>query len=176
MDPSDGAPGRVHRGLRDRQRTAAARGIIGLQLRDIRRGPNDDRYAWTPFASSDQFTPDWWDRVPYLDDNPHYVGVWLDGKCRAGRKLDHDFRGSAHIDAPKLDDHALETQFIEVAESYRGQGIGTETVCLLAAHHPDRRFVPLSEDADDFWASLGWNRSDQRDGPARYRPMFVAPH
>lgn len=149
--------------------------MMGLQLRDILRGPNDDKYAWTPFAPGDQFTPDWWDRVPYMDDNPHYVGVWLDDVNVARVELDHEFRGSAHIGAPKLGDRALEIQFIEVAESYRGQGIGTETIRLLVAHHPGRRFVALSEDADDFWASLGWDRYDHREGPTRYRPLFVAP-
>jgi hypothetical protein len=69
--------------------------MMGLQLRDIRRGPNDDKYAWTPFAPSDQFTPDWWDRVPYMDDNPHYVGAWIDDAVVARVELDHDFRGSA---------------------------------------------------------------------------------
>src|SRR5579875_1738113 len=102
MGPGDGAPGRVHRGLRDRQRIEAARGMMGLQLVDIRRGPNDDRDTWTPFAPSAQFTPDWWDRVPYMDDNPHYVGVRLADAEVARVELDHDFRGSAHMSAPKL--------------------------------------------------------------------------
>jgi hypothetical protein len=33
----------------------------------------------------------------------------------------------------------------------------------------------MSEEADDFWASLGWDRYDHREGPTRYRPLFVAP-
>jgi ribosomal protein S18 acetylase RimI-like enzyme len=148
---------------------------VRLELRDLRRGPGDDKYVWLPFEVNDNFNPDWWDRVPYLEDDPHYVQVLLDG-VEVGRvELDHGFRGSKHLGAPKLGDKALEIQFIEVAESCRGQGIGAEVVRLLVERHHDRRFLAMSEDADDFWASLGWDRYDHRDGPQRYRPLFVAP-
>lgn len=45
----------------------------------------------------------------------------------------------------------------------------------LIATYPDRRFLALSEDADDFWASLGWIRYDYNDGPFQYQPLFIAP-
>ena len=148
---------------------------MNLELRDVRRAPGDDKYLWTPFELSDDFTPDWWDRVPYLDDDPHYVQVLHDGAEVARVELDHDFRGSAHVGAPRLGDQALEIQFLEVADPHRGQGIGTEVVRLLVEQYPSHRLLAMSEDADGFWSSLGSDRYDHRDGPQRYRPLFVAP-
>lgn len=148
---------------------------MNLELRDVRRSPGADKYLWTPFELSDDFAPDWWDRVPYLDDDPHYVQVLRDGVEVARVELDHDLRGSAHVRAPRLGDQALEIQFLEVADPHRGQGIGTEVVRLLVEQYPDHRLLAMSEDADGFWSSLGWDRHDHRDGPQRYRPLFVAP-
>ena len=148
---------------------------MNLVLRDLRRGPGDDKYVWMPFEVNDQFNGEWWDRVPYLDDDPHYVQVLLDGVEVARVELDHGFRGSEHVDAPKLGASALEIQFIEVAVSQRRQGIGAEVVRLLVERHSDHRLLAMSEDADDFWASLGWRRYDHPDGPHQYRPLFVAP-
>lgn len=113
--------------------------------------------------------------MPYLDDEPHYVQVRLNGIEVAPVGLDHGFRGSVHVGAPTLGTSALEIQFIEVAESYRCRGIGAEVVRLLIERHPDRRFLAMSEDADKFWAAIGWDRYDHGDGPQRYRPLFVQP-
>lgn len=148
---------------------------MNLELRDVRRAAGDDKYVWTPFEPNQEFNPDWWDRPPYLDDNPHYVGAFLDGVEVARVQLDHDFRGSKHVGAPKLGDRAMEIQFIEVAESHRRQRVGAEVVRLLVEGYPDNRLLAMSEDADEFWAALGWDRYDHRDGPHRYRPLFVAP-
>lgn len=148
---------------------------VNLELRDVWRGPGDNKYAWTPFEPNDEFNPDWCDRPPYLVDDPHYVEVLIDGVEVARVELDHDFRGSKHIGAPKLGDKAMEIQFIEVAASYRRRRIGAEVVRLLVDRHQDRRLLAMSEEADEFWASLGWDRYDHRDGPHRYRPLFVAP-
>jgi hypothetical protein len=43
------------------------------------------------------------------------------------------------------------------------------------AAHPCRRLVAFSEEADEFWSSLCWDRFDHPDGPTFYRPLFVQP-
>jgi ribosomal protein S18 acetylase RimI-like enzyme len=82
---------------------------------------------------------------------------------------------SHYIGAPSLGAEALEIQFIEVATDCRRQGVATDVVRRLMAAHPDRRLVAFSEEADEFWVSLGWDRYDHPDGPRLYRPLFVQP-
>jgi GNAT superfamily N-acetyltransferase len=146
---------------------------MNLHLIDRRCGPNDSNYAWTPFEPSDQLTSHWWDEPRYLDDDPSFVQVLLDG-VEVGRvEMDEDFRGSGHKGAPRLGKATLEIQLIEVSSEHRNRGIGTEVMRRLAAMHSDRRFLAMSEDADAFWASLGWDRYDHPAGSDRHRPLFV---
>jgi len=148
---------------------------VNLILRDVRRDPSDDRYVWTPYELNEEFNGDWWNSPPYSIDDPHYVKAILAGVEVARVELDHYFRGSKHVGAPRLGATALEIQFIEVAKSYRRQGVGAEVARRLVESYPNRRFLALSEDADEFWATLGWNRYDYHDGPHQYRPLFIAP-
>ncbi|SHG13316.1 hypothetical protein SAMN05443575_1462 [Jatrophihabitans endophyticus] len=148
---------------------------MSITLVHLRRGASDDKYSWTPFAPNDEFNGDWWDSPPYLFDDPHFVRADGDGVEVARIELDHDFRGSKHVGAPDLGDAALEIQFMEVAKSYRRKGIGAAVIAILAEQYPDRRLLALSEEADGFWASLGWDRFDFSDGPHHYRPLFIQP-
>lgn len=148
---------------------------MNLVLRRIRRGPDDDRYVWTAFDLDDEFNGEWWDSPPYLQDDPLYVQVLLDDTEVARVELDEGFEGSVHVGAPKLGQQALEIQFLEVAQSHRRLGIGAEVVRRLADLYPSRRLLALSEGADEFWASLGWDRYDYSNGPHQYRPLFVQP-
>lgn len=52
---------------------------MGLQLVQLRRAPDDNRYEWTPFEPNDQFNGDWWDDAPFDDDDPHFIDVLLNG-------------------------------------------------------------------------------------------------
>ena len=148
---------------------------MSVELQDIRRGPGDDRYTWTPFGLNDQFNGDWWDSPPYLSDDPHFVLARAQGIEVARVELDYDFRGSLHVGAPDLGASALEIQFIEVAAPHRRHGFGAEVVERLAATYPDRHLLAMSEGADEFWSSLGWNRYDYWEGPIQYRPLFIQP-
>lgn len=86
-------------------------------------------------------------------------------------------------EVPALDDYLnrrtprdyLEIQFIEVATDMRRRCIGRDFVELLGRHYGGRRLVALSEGADKFWAAMGWDRIDHREGPQWRRPLFVAP-
>lgn len=146
-----------------------------LVLRNFHRAASDNRYEWTPFDLNEEFNGVWWDSPPYMTDEPHFVQAKLGGVEVARVELDHDFRGSKHVGAPRLGASALEIQFLEVAKSHRRQGIGEAVLRELVQSYPDRRLLALSEDADEFWGALGWIRFDHRDGPLQYRPLFIAP-
>ena len=146
-----------------------------LELKTIRRGPEDNRYSWMPFEPNTNFNAGWWDMPPYITDEPWYVHVQVlrGGEEIARVELDDHFPGSLPLGAPKLGAQALEIQFIEVVPRHRRQGVGKEVIAALSAANPDRRLVALSEGADNFWASLGWDRYDYSDGSHHYRPLFV---
>lgn len=79
----------------------------------------------------------------------------------------------AYTGVPDLDPERLEIQFIEVADAAHRRGVGTHVVYALQERHPDRRLFAYSEEADDFWASLGWERFDHPNGINR--PLFIQP-
>jgi GNAT superfamily N-acetyltransferase len=141
-----------------------------------KRLPHDaDRYAWTPFQPDERFNSDWWTQSHSYGDGYSYVQVFVDSEEVARVELDEDVELSHYTGAPSLGASALEIQFIEVAADQRGRGIATEFVRQLMAAHPSRRLVAFSEEADEFWSSLGWDRFDHPDGPTFYRPLFVQP-
>jgi GNAT superfamily N-acetyltransferase len=146
-----------------------------LHLLERRRIPGDDRYAWTPFERSDQFAADWWDDPPYLSNDPWYVQALLDGEEAARIELDPEVHIDHYADTPDLAASGLEIVFFEVSAARQRQGIGTAVICALLAQHPDRRFVAFSEEADEFWASLGWDRFLNAESPDVYRPLFIQP-
>jgi GNAT superfamily N-acetyltransferase len=148
---------------------------LELKLTEVRRGPADYRYTWTPFEPNDNFTARWWDTPPIHDDDPWYVDVQRAGKEVARVELDDEVGFAHYARTPQLGPIALEIQFIEVSRAQRRQGIATELVARLAHQHPDRRLVAFSEEADDFWQSLGWERFEHAESPHLFRPLFIAP-
>lgn len=67
----------------------------------------------------------------------------------------------------------LEIAFIEVAPAECGRGIGTQAVRALEQRHRDRQLLAYSEEADGFWASLGWEPFHHPDGD--WRTLFIQP-
>jgi ribosomal protein S18 acetylase RimI-like enzyme len=144
---------------------------VALDLIEKRRG-SADRYSWTPFEPSDSFNPDWWDHPPYGVDDPWYVQVLRDGE-EVGRVELDEIVGLRHYGVDRrLESKALEIQFIEVSSTCRRQGIATAIVRELEERHADRTLVAFSEQADDFWRSLGWDRYVHPTRPFN-RPLFV---
>jgi len=74
---------------------------------------------------------------------------------------------------PQVESRALEIQFIEISADFRRKGFGTKIVRQLEARHPDRTLVAFSEQADEFWASLGWKRYDHPTEARFYRALFI---
>lgn len=61
----------------------------------------------------------------------------------------------------------VEIEFLEVAASWRGRGIGRGVVGRLAKHYESEgecRLVAFSEGADAFWSSLGGSGTTMRKG------------
>lgn len=146
-----------------------------IRLTDKRREPTEDIYQWLPFESNDAFTSRWWDEPRYLFDDPWFVQVDLDGEEVARIELDESIETSHYADVPDLGSNPLELQFFEVAATHQRRGIGTAAVRALADQHPQRRLVAFSEEADEFWESLGWARYLHAETPHLYRPLFVQP-
>jgi hypothetical protein len=146
-----------------------------LDFADLRRG-TANRYSWIPpFDPSVAYENEhWWDGAPYGNDDPWYVQVLVDGLEVARIELDDDGGiNPAYANVPAIGSERLEIQFIEVATAARDLSVGTRVVHGLMERHPDRRLMAYSEEADRFWASLGWERFDHPDG--RHRALFIQP-
>jgi GNAT superfamily N-acetyltransferase len=151
-----------------------------LEFIDHRRG-SADRYSWTPpFDQSVTYENErWWDEPRYYCvSEPWFVQVRETGMEVA--RVEFDDPGGInpeYIGVPELDGQRLEIQFIEVAAARTRRGIGTQVVRGLAELHRGRRLFAYSENADEFWASLGWERFEHRDGqPQFHRALFIQPN
>ncbi|SEH79500.1 hypothetical protein SAMN04489835_4219 [Mycolicibacterium rutilum] len=150
---------------------------MGLDLVDHRRGPAD-KYSWMPpFDWEIAYTNErWWDEVRYYADDPWFVQVLEDGVEVARIELD-DPGGinPTYLNVPELGTDRLEIQLIEVAAASHNRGVGTRVVQALSRRHPGRRLFAYSEQADGFWARLGWEPFyDPGPGPAGHT-LFIQP-
>lgn len=153
---------------------------VTLEFIDHRRGLAD-QYSWVPsFDWSVGYGNDqWWDDVRYYYvGEPWFVQV-LEGGVEVARVELDDPGGinPEYTGVPDLaEDERLEIQLIEVATAVARRGIGTRVAQGLAERHRGRRLFAYSEEADGFWASLGWDRFDHRDGQPRFhRALFIQP-
>ncbi|MEU4594831.1 GNAT family N-acetyltransferase [Micromonospora aurantiaca (nom. illeg.)] len=140
-----------------------------------RPGPGD-QVIWYPFAENSDFSPSWWD-YRSIDGVKSYalLEVRQGGVEVARIELDPGVVIDHYLGTPELGNAALEIELIEVAESHRRRGIGTKIIGALASRYPERRLLAFSEEADDFWASLGWTRYDHPEGPQLNRPLYIQP-
>lgn len=150
---------------------------MALDFIDHRRG-SASKYSWVPpFDWSVAYENDqWWDEHRYHSvRDPWFVQVMEDGHEVA--RLEFDDPGGInpkYVGVPKLGGERLEIQYIEVATAAARRGIGTRVVQSLSELHQGRRLFAHSEGADAFWASLGWQRFDHRDGqPQFHRALFI---
>lgn len=149
---------------------------MALEFVDYRRGPAD-KYSWAPrFDTAITYEhPHWWDEVRYYVNDPWFVQVVDEDGVEVARVELDDPGGISpkYTEVPELGDDRLEIQFIEVPTASRRRGIGTRVVQGLAERHRDRRLFAYSENADEFWTRLGWDRFNHpEDG---WRPLFIQP-
>lgn len=127
------------------------------------------------FEPSDDFNQGWW-QSSYDNHVSWCIKVLHNGVEVARVRLDDTVELSAFADytwAPAPQTQVIEIDRLEVAQQFRRRGIATAVIDHLLARYPDHTFLALSEQADSFWASLGWRRyivpNDDR------RPLFVRP-
>lgn len=144
--------------------------VVDLVLIEKRRG-SDDRSLWQPFVNNEGFTEYWWSGTVTYDST--FLEVRSEGIEVARVELDEHVHIEHYLDVPLLGDVALEIQLIEVHKEHRRQGIATEVLRLLAQAHPERRLVAFSEEADQFWDSLGWRRHEPPE--TLMRPLYIQP-
>jgi GNAT superfamily N-acetyltransferase len=149
--------------------------VSDLELFEHRLPAGVSRYEWQPYARDAGFTYEWWHR---LWDLGHRYSLWsvVDGDVEVARiALDQEVHYDHYNGVPHLGPNVLEVNFFEVSAALRRQGLGRAALELVAERNPGRRLVAFSEEADAFWAGLGWTRYDHPDGFPWYRPFFVAP-
>lgn len=69
-----------------------------------------------------------------------------------------------------------EIWFFEVRLDFRRQGCGKEFARLLTQKYSDLPLIAFSEEADDFWSSIGWHYYPRKDGEKwpHVRSLFIS--
>lgn len=122
------------------------------------------------------FTQRWWledlhrvadqplDLFTFTVDGEEAVRASVDASTRIDGGSYESWRGRVDV---------IEIAFLEVSSAHRGHGHGKAAVAQLVEHYAGRRLVTFSENADEFWASIGWTHLRRLDGDEAYRPLFV---
>lgn len=146
-------------------------------MTEVVRPDDADQWSWLPFPTGhERYTYGWWDggyRFHYTDGRRWFVAH------RGGLEV-----GRVEVDVASGDDYyvgsavlgngpILDIEFVDVATDQRRQGIASKMVQHLMDVFPGHRLVAFSEDADEFWGSLGWTRIEHPGGSDHYRPLFV---
>ncbi len=132
-------------------------------------------YEWQPFEQDDAFESRWWsDPRIVLSADTLFIGFWAGSVEVARVELDADVALGMYRPTG-IERDVLEIQLIEVAETHRRMGFGRRAVEALVARFPARQLVAFSEEADEFWAGLGWHRFARISEPEFHRPLFVQP-
>ena len=129
---------------------------------------------YPPFDDPTGFTDDWWHSRNVYGEDSHWWSAAdeSEGEIARAEVGPESTAGSAYgVAAPASG--FVEIYFLEVREDCRRAGIGTEVVHLLLEAYPRRTFVAFSEEADQFWATLGWTMYLHRSSPMN-RPLFVS--
>lgn len=133
---------------------------------------------WEPFEEDSQFNADWWNGSGEYEDDAQRYSWWslMDRQREVARlELDREVHLDEYSAVPDLGSAVCEIQLIEVVPGLRRSGIGRQVMHVLAHQHPHARLLAFSEEANEFWAGLGWVRFNHRKGSPPNRPLFVAP-
>ncbi|MBB5840631.1 hypothetical protein [Kribbella italica] len=144
-----------------------------MVLRLIRRVSDPEAFQ-PPFDDRAGFNEDWW---VYRQVNGESNDWWSitdeTGEDVARAEIDvESTSGDAYgVHAPP--GGFTEIEFFEVRADRRRTGIGTGAIHLLTQAYTDRTFAAFSEDADIFWAALGWTGYAHPTDPT-YRTLFIS--
>jgi hypothetical protein len=121
------------------------------------------------------FEERWWDHAKRIRFDAEDTFSFFDGAeevARAEVVHDWDFDRISY-ELIDLDPHAPNISFFEVRRDCYRQGVGRAALKLLASHYGNRDIIAYSEDADEFWAGIGWRRVRRLDGDEAFRPLFA---
>lgn len=131
---------------------------------------------YKPFSDHEGFTKDWWNGDVW-DDGPGeivFVSVRIGEAAVARAQLTLGKEPPNTYPGRTGPGPFAAIEYFEVVEGSRGKGIGRRAVAAIAAAFPGYRLRAMSEDADGFWASLGWGVF-QHESEAGYRPLYISP-
>jgi GNAT superfamily N-acetyltransferase len=130
---------------------------------------------YKPFSESDDFTDGWWDDTIYgfEPDLQRFYSFFVGQHEVARAEIEVQDALNQEYEQPAHPGPYAVIHFFEVSEDHRRKGYGTDAVQLLADRHAGLPLVAYSQNADDFWASLGWARHEHTTEPDSFRPMYV---
>ena len=134
----------------------------------------DDLLWEKPFEETPEFNPGWWSGI--CRSGKYVFFVAHVGTVEVARvELDlAKMIGSTYPTVVNPGEGFVEIMFFEVATRLQRQGIGRAVVAALADRFPGRRFAAFSEEADEFWQSLGWSRHENEEGTRLFRALYVS--
>lgn len=146
-----------------------------LRLKPLTEGGT----VYKPFSTDDDFTDGWWDDSLYGYASPEEVDeqffAFFIGQTELARaEVEVVDRLEGDYATPSVSGPYAVIHFFEVSSDHRRRGYGRQVIELLADRFAGTHLVAYSEDADEFWGSLGWVRYAHRTEPLHYRPMYVA--
>jgi GNAT superfamily N-acetyltransferase len=123
----------------------------------------------------DGFDESWWTPpVGRVGSSHHdWLSFILDGREVARAEIDYEAQLGGDYQGPPLPRRIIDIDFLEVRSDRRGEGIGKQAVELIKARYPGKVITAFSEEADEFWAAVGWRRYPRTDGSTHHRPLFV---
>lgn len=143
-----------------------------LQLHQLQQADN----FVSPFADDNEAFPGrWWNEWDRIGDNStRALNFTKGGEEVARAEVDPEARiiASNYVGAGLRED-IVDVTFFEVRESRHRQGIGRAAAALIVDHYPGRDLVAFSQDADHFWASIGWQRFTRVDNDEGFPSLFV---
>ena len=150
-----------------------------MEMLTARFVPQEQDYV-SPFDRRARgFRPGWWEDYFQNSRNRHHRPYSFRDQtgAEAARALLREWAGFSDLEGAgvSLPSQAVAVDFIEVREDlyHPRRGVGTQVVRLIEAIYPDDTLFAFSEDADEFWASTGWEPIPRADGDRRMRSLFV---
>jgi RimJ/RimL family protein N-acetyltransferase len=131
--------------------------------------------VYKPFSESDDFTGQWWNDTIYgLEPTQHFYAFFAGQHEVARAEIEVQNVNNTEYEQPAHPGPFAVIHFFEVAKDHLRRGYGTDAVQLLADRHADTPLVAFSAEADEFWASQGWDRYAHSTEPADHNLMFVS--
>jgi GNAT superfamily N-acetyltransferase len=135
----------------------------------------DGRADYKPFSRDMSFEDSWWSGVAwgYDDGETEFLSFQQGGVEVARAELSLDKRPNENYHVPSAGRRFVQVEFFEVSEDHRGRGFGTRAMRAVAQRYAAQCILAYSEEADQFWSSLGWMRF-QNLASRNYRPLYVS--